>query len=113
MGDKGEPTSFEKFAKDRGLTTTGDVDGHTHAGLGYQNTTKTHRRWYLRRAKELQEARDAAVALYEKAIADGEISRPVARTLEETALLEGERGDAARRVMEKRAARLANRTPSE
>jgi len=103
------PMTLARFAKERGLTTTADVDSHIHAGLRSKPETKTYDRWHKRRFDELRAARDQTEAAYRAAIDAGEV-RELTRieTLRATA-----RGNAdnrcviaARRVLIKRAMRL-------
>ena len=42
------------------VTLNSEVQGHIHAGLRSAPTTKSYRRWYDKRLRELQDARDEA-----------------------------------------------------
>ncbi len=105
--------TFAKFCSDNGLVHDADVEGHIHAGLRCKPTTKTFARFYDRRLRELQDARDHARSLYRAAIERGEIVEPARKTTEEIA-----QGDpsmpstkAAIRLLAKRAARLQGDAP--
>lgn len=87
--------------------TTADVDGHIHAGLRSMPTTKTFARRYEKRLRELQDARDATVADYRASVARGDIVEPARQSIAEVAAGEGPRAEACRRVLAKRAARVA------
>ena len=99
--------TFAAYAASVGGKTDLDVQGHIHAGLRSAPTTKTYRRWFDKRLANLQAQRDATRAAYEAAIVAGEIQAPSKPTTEEIAMGEGERAEAARRCLEKRAARRA------
>jgi hypothetical protein len=97
--------NLEQFAREVGGTTDADVQGHIHAGLRSAPTTKTYKRFFERKLRELQAARDATVARYRAGLAAGEFRAPAPPSLEETARGDDEAAAAARRVLAKRAAR--------
>jgi len=99
--------TLAQFAAATGGKTTADVDGHIHAGLRSKPGTKTYARFFDRKFAQLRAERDATKAAYDAAIAAGEIAAPAAETLEEIAERDTEQGEAARRVIAKRAARKA------
>lgn len=99
--------TLAEFAAATGGKTDLDVQGHIHAGLRSAPTTKTYRRWFDKRLADLQAQRDATRAAYKAAVAAGEIQAPKKQTTEEIAMGSGERAEAARRCLEKRAARRA------
>ncbi len=68
--------TFEQWAAQRGMTTTGDVQGHIHAGLRSKPTTKTFARFYDRTLHDLQAKRETARAEYRAAVARGEVREP-------------------------------------
>lgn len=97
--------NLEQFAREFGGKTDADVQGHIHAGLRSAPQTKTYKRFFERKLKELQEARDETRARYRAALERGEFKAPAPPSLEETALGEDAAAAAARRVLAKRAAR--------
>lgn len=104
MSDKPKTQNIFQFAKERGLVTTAEVDSHIHAGLRSAPPWKTYRRWYFRRLRELQDARDETVRLYRAAVASGEIIEPPKPTMEEIAqgCPDNAAVQAAKRCIEKR-----------
>ncbi len=101
-----------QFAIETGGTTDHDVLSHIHAGLRSMPTTKTYRRFYDRTLAMLQAQRDATIAAYRLAIANGEICAPEPPTLEQIAEGDTQAAEAARRVLEKRKERLKAPDPS-
>lgn len=99
--------TLAQFAAETSGTTTADVDGHIHAGLRSKPRTKTFAKFYATQLTALQNKRDATLSAYREAIARGEIAAPQGSTLAEIAAGEGSCAEAARRVIAKRAARLA------
>lgn len=101
-----------QFARATGGVTTADVDSHIIAGLRCAPLTKTFRRFYYRMLAELQEKRDSTTAAYERAIAEGQILRPVLFTLEEKASGHPDNPSvqACIRLLERRRARQAAAT---
>jgi hypothetical protein len=65
-----------QYALKFGGVTDADVQGHIHAGLRSAPTSKTYQRWYQKRLRELQNARDETKRRYEASIASGEIAPP-------------------------------------
>lgn len=96
--------NFAQFCKWHGLTHDADVEGHIHAGLRSKPTSKTFARFFSRKLRELQDARDEARSLYRQAIERGELVEPARRTTEEIAggLPELESTQAAIRILAKR-----------
>lgn len=99
--------NIERFAYLYGGTTTSDVQAHIHAGLRSAPTTKTYKRFFERKLAELQDKRDETLARYNEALARGDFERPKQPSLLEKAARDDAIGEAARRVIEKRRARLA------
>jgi hypothetical protein len=107
--------TLAEFAKEHGLITTADVDGHIHAGPRSAPQTKTYHRRNANRLASLQAARDATVAAYRAAIA----SRRIREATSGERLLMTVAGhpdnlatQAAQRVLAKRAARAAQQEPT-
>lgn len=102
--------TLEQFAREERLITTDDVQGHIHAGLRCKPTSKTFDRFYTRRLRELQDARDATTRAYRAEIAAGRIREPT-RLERLEARANGHPDNpsviAARNVLAKRAARMA------
>lgn len=96
-----------QFCKLHGLTDDDAVQGHIHAGLRSKPTSKTFARFYERKLRELQDARDHAHSLYRAAVERGEVIEPARKTTEEISagLPELESTQAAIRLLAKRAAR--------
>ena len=106
--------TLEQFARERGLTTTADVDSHIHAGLRSAPQTKTYARWNKAKLEKLQAERSATHAAYQAAIDAGEIREMTSRErLEATANGHDDNPavQAARRLLAKRAATIAGRKP--
>lgn len=101
--------NIEQYAKMTNGKTSLDVQAHIHAGLRSAPRTKTYKRFFDKKLAELQDARDKTKAEYDAAIERGEIVPPARRSLEENAERDDEAGAAARRVLERRAARLAGK----
>lgn len=99
--------NLEQYAKETGGKTDADVQGHIHAGLRSVKQTKTYRRFFDTKLRDLQRQADVTRDAYRAAIAAGEIVAPAKPSLEETAKGEGEAAAAARRLIEKRVARAA------
>lgn len=97
--------NLEQYARETSGTTDADVQGHIHAGLRSKPTTKTYARWYDRKLRELQDARDATRTAYRAALASGELVAPERPSLDVVAAGEGSAAEAARRILAKRAAR--------
>ena len=107
-------TTFEQFCRERGLVGDGEVQGHIHAGLRSAPNTTAYRRRHTTRLIQLQDARDAARALYRAAIAQGEIRE--ATREERLAITAAGHDDnpstqAARRVIAKRKTRARTLLP--
>lgn len=66
--------SYEQFAKERGLVTDYDVQGHIHGGLMAAHMPNSYHRRYQKRLVELQAARAEGKRQYEEAIAAGEVA---------------------------------------
>lgn len=105
--------NFSQFCKLHGLTDDDAVQGHIHAGLRSKPTSKTFARFYERKLRELQDARDHARNLYRAAVERGEVIEPARRTTEEIAagLPELASTQAAIRILAKRQARAAGAQP--
>lgn len=98
--------NLEQYAKMTKGKTSADVQAHIHAGLRSMPTSKTYKRFFDRKLAELQDAADRTRADYYAAIERGEIAPPPQRSLEETADRDDAAGEAARRVLKRRAARV-------
>jgi hypothetical protein len=106
--------NLEQFARAYGGTTDADVQAHIHGALGPSGRKpKSWVRRFDARLRALQAARDATVARYRQAIAEGSIQAPAPPSLVEVAQGDGEAAAAARRVLEKRAARKATLAQSQ
>jgi hypothetical protein len=99
--------NLEQFAAEVGGKTTADVQAHIHAGLRSKPKTKTYQRFYDKKLAELQDQRDETYQRYQEALVRGEVVAPPPLSLEDIAKGEGEASEAAKRVLEKRARRLA------
>ncbi|MGB6103636.1 MAG: hypothetical protein WBF88_07280 [Pusillimonas sp.] len=100
--------NFVQFAKEHGLPTSHDVESHIHAGLRSKPTTKTYQRWFDKELARLQTGRDEAMRLFREAVASGEIADSDAVRNTERAAQghpDNRSTQAARRLLEKRAAR--------
>jgi hypothetical protein len=100
-----------EFATERGLVWHAEVDGHLHAGLRAAGQPKTYHRWFARRLKELQDAREATRQAYAAAVASGEIQPPTEHDrLEATAAGHPDNPSvqAARRLLEKKRQKQAS-----
>lgn len=95
-----------QWAAANGRVTTADVDAHLHAGLRSKPRWKSYDRWFAQRLRELQDARDATTRDYEAACERGEVRPPTyTERLSQTATGSGKAAEAARRLIEKRAAK--------
>lgn len=95
-----------QFCKMHGFSTDYDVLGHIHAGLRSAPQTKTYQRWNEKTLAGLKASRDAGIKAYRLAVERGDVVPPPKQTWEELAAYpETERGQAAARLIEKRAAR--------
>jgi len=109
-GDPVLVMTFAAWCAWTGTTGDADVDGHIHAGLRSAPDTKSYRRWHAWRLRTLQDERDASRSAWREAIERGLIREPTSD--ERLRAIAGGHEDnaathAARRVMDKRAARLA------
>ena len=106
---KGAPVvmNVAQFCKLHGLTDDDAVQGHIHAGLRSKPNSKTFARFYERKLRELQDARDHAHSLYRAAVERGEVIEPARKTTEEIAAGDPAMAStqAAIRILAKRAAR--------
>ena len=100
-----------QFCKMHGFSTDYDVLGHINAGLRSAPQTKTYQRWNEKTLAGLKASRDAGIKAYRLAVEHGEVIPPPKPTSEEIAAAypETERGQAAARLIEKRAARRERR----
>lgn len=107
MEAKPRMQNLAQFCRAHGFSTDYDVLGHIHAGPRSAPQTKTYQRWNDRTLAELQASRDAGIAAYRLAVERGELIPPPKPSLEETAAAypDTERGQAAARLLAKRAAR--------
>jgi hypothetical protein len=55
--------SANQFCAQNGYASDFEVLGHIHAGLRSAPTSKTYRRWYERKTRELQASRDAGLSV--------------------------------------------------
>lgn len=97
--------NLTQYAAETGGATDHDVRSHIHAGLRSVKQTKTYRRWFDEKLRDLQRKADVTREAYRAALAAGEIAEPAKATLEEIATGEGEAAAAARRLLAKKAAR--------
>lgn len=102
-----------QFCKLHGLTDDDAVQGHIHAGLRSKPNSKTFSRFYERKLRELQDARDHARLLYRAAVARGDVIEPARKTIEEIAAGDPAMAStqAAIRILAKRAARATGAQP--
>lgn len=98
--------NLEQYAQMTNGKTRLDVQGHIHAGLRNAPNTKTYKRFFAKKLAELQDAADRTRADYYAAIERGEIVPPPKASLEEIAEQDDDAGEAAKRVLKRRAARL-------
>ncbi len=68
--------TYEQFAKERGLVTDYDVQGHIHGGLMAAHMPKSYHRWFQKRLIELQVERSRGIREYKMAIEDALIAPP-------------------------------------
>jgi len=101
--------NLTQYAAEVGGKTDHDVRSHIHAGLRSVKQTKTCRRWFDAKLRDLQRLADVTREAYDTAVAAGEIAVPAKATLEEIAKGVGEAAAAARRLIEKRSARAAEK----
>jgi len=99
--------TLEQWAAANGRVTSYDVQGHLHAGLRSAPQTKTYQRWNTRKLRQLQNARDETVRLYNAAIERGEVVAPIESRKERLERIAGGHPDnpavqAARRLLKKK-----------
>lgn len=100
--------NLTQYAVETGGKTDHDVQSHIHAGLRSVKQTKTYRRWFDAKLRDLQREADVTREAYRAAVAAGEIAMPTKASLEEIAKGNGEAAAAARRLIAKREARAAS-----